>query len=521
VILFTTSCSRTNDRLLQAEQLVETAPDSAMTILNKYSYNKLSDKDKALYGLVYMQVRDKKFLSLEPDSLLDFSLNYYLQKHDDHERLAVCYYYRGKGHKNNQNYVRAIECFLYSCDLMQNTKNYKILGSLFFELGCVNALQGEYQLARLKLNKSIQYFKISNSANPAFNSAIYIGWSFHEECLYEEAIKYYKSFKNNINDSLQKGVLWQEIAGNYYKLKQYDSAKYYLTEVLDYPYLQKNKAKRYSMMADLCFDIRQVDSAIYYSNKTLLYKTGITTRRNIYRILSNSYSLKGNAYYAREFMSKYQDCTDSIRKIDSQTKGSYIENMHNTQKDAEKSRSWIWYLSVFVFLIIAFSILLYVRKHKKNVLEMKIAEEKQIQQKSELRQEVVAKSRKAVETTIKERRDEVMSNLKNNNPEFRRKLLNKLYGEVIHFNDKIYFKKEMDAIMNSLYSKLESRYPELKEKDIQWACLYELNVSRDDIMDLLDFNLESYKKMRQRFAQKTGVQYIKSIDDLLENILTE
>jgi tetratricopeptide (TPR) repeat protein len=492
-----------------------------MTILQKYNYNSLTDKDKAFYGLVYMQIRDKNLLPLEPDSLLEFSLKYYLDTHNDHEKLATCYLYKGKQFKNIQDYAKAIECYLYSSDLIQDNENYELIGKLFFEQGYINAVQGEYKLARLKLNRSIQYFKISNSANPAFLSAIYIGWSFHEECLYEEAIKYYKSFKNNINDSLQKGVLWQEIAGNYYKLKQYDSAKYYLTEVLNYPYLEKNKAKRYSMMADLCFDIRQVDSAIYYSNKTLLYKTGITTRRNIYRILSNSYSLKGNAYYAREFMSKYQDCTDSIRKIDSQTKGSYIENMHNTQKNAEKSRSWIWYLSVFVFLIIAFSILLYVRKHKKNVLEMKIAQEKQIQQKAELRQEVVAKSRKAVETTIKERRDEVMSNLKNNNPEFRRKLLNKLYGEVIHFNDKIYFKKEMDAIMNNLYSKLESRYPELKEKEIQWACLYELNVSRDDIMDLLDFNLESYKKMRQRFAQKTGVQYIKSIDDLLENILTE
>lgn len=123
--------------------------------------------------------------------------------------------------------------FFYSQDLIQDNANYELLGKLFFELGYINAVQGEFKPARLKLNKSIQYFKLSNSANLAFNSAIYIGWSFHEECLYNNAIKYYNSFKVNIKDSLQKGVLWQEIAGNYYKLKQYDSAKYNLTNAPD------------------------------------------------------------------------------------------------------------------------------------------------------------------------------------------------------------------------------------------------------------------------------------------------
>jgi tetratricopeptide (TPR) repeat protein len=334
VIFFTPSCSHTNEQLLRAEQLAETATDSATTILQKYNYNSLTDKEKAMYGLVYMHIKDKNLLALEPDSLLEFSLKYYFDKHNDHEKLATCYLYKGKQFKNKQDYAKAIECFLYSQDLIQDNANYELLGKLFFELGYINAVQGEFKPARLKLNKSIQYFKLSNSANLAFNSAIYIGWSFHEECLYNNAIKYYNSFKVNIKDSLQKGVLWQEIAGNYYKLKQYDSAKYYLTEVLDYPYLQKNKAKRYSMMADLCFDSHQTDSAIFYSTKTLRYKTGITTRRNVYRILANSYSQKGNAYKVREYMYKYQDCTDSIRKIDSQTKGSYIETMHNTQKEA-------------------------------------------------------------------------------------------------------------------------------------------------------------------------------------------
>jgi len=70
VILLTTSCSRTNDRLLQAEQLIESSPDSAMAILNTYNYNNLTDKDKALYGLLYVQILDKKQIDISIDSLL-------------------------------------------------------------------------------------------------------------------------------------------------------------------------------------------------------------------------------------------------------------------------------------------------------------------------------------------------------------------------------------------------------------------------------------------------------------------
>lgn len=113
LVLIALSCSHTNEQLLRAEQLVETAPDSAMAILKKYSYNKLSDKDKALYGLVYIQVRDKKFLSLEPDSLLDFTLGYYQKKHDDHERLAACYLYKGRSLKYSFQYEKAVELYVY------------------------------------------------------------------------------------------------------------------------------------------------------------------------------------------------------------------------------------------------------------------------------------------------------------------------------------------------------------------------------------------------------------------------
>ena len=513
------SCSHTNKQLLQAEALVETAPDSAMTILKTYNYNKLSDKDKALYGLVYIKIRDEKLLPLEPDSLLEFSLKYYLDIHNDHEKLATCYFYKGKQFKNIQHYAKAIECFLYSYDLIHDNENYELIGKLFFEQGYINAVQGEYKLARQKLNKSIHYFKDAKLQGLAFNSVIYLGWSFHEEGAYNKAINYYKSFSDNIKDSLQKGVLWQEIAINYYKQKQFDSAKYYLGEVLNYPYLQKNKAKRYSIMADLCFDLHQIDSAIYYSQKTLLYNSGIITRRNVYRILANSYSLKGNSYKVSEYMSKYQDCNDSIRKIDSQTKGSYIETMHNTQQEAAKSRNWIWYLLISIVLIISGSVYLYITKHKRAERKLKLNEVNHSQQKAAIRKDIMMKKQTSLLTNIERIKTEQKLTEKGN-AKFPERVKS-IYNELLHIQDQALFFCEMDGALNSIVTKLKTQAPDIKDKELIWSCLHLLDVPTHDMLILLNYeSVNSLKRMKGRLALKLGLENATLLNDYLLQLLT-
>ncbi len=518
VTLITPSCMHTNKQLQQAEQLIESAPDSAMAILKKFDYNKLSDNDKALYGLLYVRISDKNSTEIKSDSFLNFSTMYYL-KHPDNELLGACYLFRARQFFNDMQFEIAMKYYLMALD--QHITNFELKGKLYADVGKISMQQRDYNVARSKFFLAFENFKQGNLIRPAYNVLISVGRTYTFEHKYDSARLYYSRALSETNDAFVVGNALQESGIAYYYQHNYDSAKYYFKKSIHFPYIKNNLAIRYYYLSEVCFELYETLNAQNYALKSIKSDADIRTQRECYRILANCASRLNIQNDIGKYMLYYQNCSDSIRKIDSQTKGSYIETMHNTQNEAAKSRSWIWYLSAFVLLIIITSTLIYVRKHKKSVLEMKMAEEKQLKQKVELRQEVVLKSRLAVETTIKELRNEMMANHRNINPDLRRKLLNKLYGDVIHFNDKTHFKKEMDTVMNNLYSKLESRYPELTQKDIQWACLYELKVSHDDIMDLLDFNIESYKKMRQRFAKKIAVQYIKSIDVLLENILTE
>lgn len=74
--------------LAKADSLMEEHPDSALMILARIEPQTITnDEDKALYGLLFTQARDKNQLTLEDDSLIRYSQKYYEDRHDS-SRLA-------------------------------------------------------------------------------------------------------------------------------------------------------------------------------------------------------------------------------------------------------------------------------------------------------------------------------------------------------------------------------------------------------------------------------------------------
>jgi hypothetical protein len=106
------ACSLLPNELKHAESLIESAPDSALHILQHLSPDKYTtDESRALYGLLMIEALDKKSLPLEPDSILDFSINYYKQSKNNN-RLAACYFYKGRACKYGFKYENAISYYL-------------------------------------------------------------------------------------------------------------------------------------------------------------------------------------------------------------------------------------------------------------------------------------------------------------------------------------------------------------------------------------------------------------------------
>lgn len=77
-VFLLTGCKETHNKAIDlAYQLSETAPDSALSVLNGVDQAKLGKAEMARYALVYTIAQDKSGLDVDNDSLLRTAYTYY------------------------------------------------------------------------------------------------------------------------------------------------------------------------------------------------------------------------------------------------------------------------------------------------------------------------------------------------------------------------------------------------------------------------------------------------------------
>jgi tetratricopeptide (TPR) repeat protein len=521
ICVILSSCTFMPDELKTAERLMETAPDSSLHILQHLSPEKYhSSSNRALYGLLMFRALDKKKLPLQPDSLLDYSIRYY-ESHSGKNRLAMCYLYKGRNYKNNNQYEKAISFYLKASDVIENHDDYLLLGRLNSDLGDIYILQQDYLQAREKYILEYKYFILANQKIFADYSILDIGKTYLFTKDYRKAQQYFHKVYTTTKDSLTLGAAIDEIGLCYYRNKQLDSALVYYRKVIHFPYIAVNKSIRYYYLANIYYDLSQIDSAYFYAKNAFNYEINIHTQRECYRILTNSEYKKGNMKSMAAYMSKYVVAGDSMRKIDGQTKATYIETMHNSTLEVDKTKNVMGYLALLIVFIVTGSIIVYYRMKKHTNVEKLLAEETNLKQKAGIRLEVMTKYRDAFLQKMETKKAEQASERKKASFAEKELLDRKIYNDLLHLQNIAVFYREMDTVLNNLVTKLRIRYPSLAEKEINWCCLYLLQVPTTDIYLLLDYKVDSLKKMRQRLAQKLGLAGVTELEDFLKILLSE
>lgn len=509
------------DELKTAGQLVETAPDSALHILRQMPPHKYkSGENRALYGLLMAQALYAKYLPLKPDSLLDFSIAYY-QEHPQKDYLATSYLYKARTYKDDFQYERAIEFYLKALDEAKSSDDNNLKGRINYDLGEIYHVQRDFALARKKFTTAYSWLSKGNSKAFAFYSLMHIGRTFHSAKEYKRAQVYYQKILHLANDSIQKGILLQEIGLNFFDAQMPDSALGYLREVVNYPYKSNNRAIRYSLLADLYFDLDQIDSSNYYAVNALKYEPDIRTKKGCYRILVNIASTKGNIPDLKKYMASYQQCSDSIRRIDSQTKGSVLETIHTTKQEVAQIEQKNWVLTISILLLIVLGFTLHLRSLKRKEEELEKNDIKHKEQKETYQKDVMLKHRTLLLQKIEATKAKQSDMRKKLTATQKATLDKELYNDLLHFNDPVFFFSQMDAVLNNLVTKLKERYPKTSDRQTSWCCLFLLNIPTTDILLLLNYKVEGYDKMKQRLAAKFGLQQASELSAFLHSFLAE
>ncbi len=520
ICAFMYGCSLMPNEIKTAERMMDTNPDSALHILQHMHTEKLmiSSSDRALYGLLLFQALDKSSKRLQPDSVISFSVNYY-QSVNDKPHLARSYLYKAKIYKQAQRFEDATLLYLKALDLLQNSKNYVLLGKIYSDMGDISNIQIDYKESLIKYTKSKENFILAGDKVNAAYEIINMGRTYRNLKEYNKAQSFYKQALSQTSNSLLQGAAYQEMGINYYYAHQYDSATYFLKQSILFPYKGTNYAIRYNYLADLFFDRAQYDSAFKYATMALKYPSTFYNQRDCYRVLANTEYSRGNLKSMAIYMSKYQDCTDSVRKIEIQTKTSVLEDLHQTNGAFSKSKHFLVVLGCIIPVIILLSLFIVYRLRKRNKGKEKQLEEAEVQLEV-VGEQLNEKQNLFIDSLIHQlketRASQAVAYKKATLPQ-REQLDRELYNICLHINDWEAFKRLMNKTFNNLITTLENNYSDLTHKDLMWACLFLLNVPTPNIVLILDIQSVSLYKLKQRLAQKLDLNNVKELELFLKS----
>jgi tetratricopeptide (TPR) repeat protein len=494
---------------------MEEHPDSALHILQKLPPKKYnSDANRALYGILLFQALDKNYMSLQPDSLIKFSIDYYL-KQGDKPHLAMAYFYNGRKLKYETEYEKASIELYKSIDNCNTNYDYLLLGKIHEDLATINLNQREYKEGRKKIQLATSFYLKAKKTEFAYNTLISIGLTYLSEKKYITARSYFKHVYSLSKDSFILGNALVQIGSTYYHNKQYDSALYYYKKSLTYPSRNNNLWLRYYSLADVFFDIDQYDLAINYAIKALKYPTSYYAKKECCRIIINSAYNKGNLKLMNKYMSMYQEYTDSVCVIESQTKATVIEHQHNSKAESSAAKQ---ILTIVALLLLA-TILIIITLGGYLYHRSKLRKQEIKNYKLELNSKQIFVSQ-SITNKIEELKSIQTKTRKNTKPEDHIKLNKELYNNALHIDDWDIFSNDMNQAFNNIVSKLQTEHPTLSRKEISWCCLHLLDISNVDKALLLENTTEGLYKLKQRVAQKMNLINTKGLDIYLRNIVT-
>lgn len=523
----------------KAERYMEIYPDSALLLLNQIPHpERLHGKQQADYALLLTQARDKNYLdSLQSDSLIKIAVDYY-RGSEDRVRAGKAFLYYGKVMALQGNETVAMQAFLDAQNLLEKSKEYKLLALIQQYIGSLNDDRGMYDMALDNYRRSIGYSKIVGDTLKVVYSYRNIAWIYEVKQNPDSAIWYAKAGISLLKqDSLTPvfSSLSHFLGEQEKRNKKYSEAIAYFFTAIKYERIPNLIHSYYMSLGDTYLRLGQMDKAEKIFKDILISKD--------IRILSGSYNFlylleKRRADYAKALY--YKEKSDSLQlirqNIDLQSKILAIQKKHETDNlmmenkllaQEKKINAYIWG-SVY-FLLLVLSVLTYwgIRKQYKKIYKkhLKVRMEKELKtyQRNELiigeyiRQieELKQKEILSVENTKEKigKLNQKLQILMAENKEIRENsgvsapyILGQLKKGLLLVENMTRQEKQsifeyMDMLSGNFVANLRKSY-NLNENNLMLAVLIKLSFSTSELVIAFDCEENSIYRKKQRLKEK-------------------
>lgn len=509
-----------NQLLLCADSLMETYPDSALSILESITYpQKMPRADRALYALLLTQARHKNYIALEDDSLIKTAVDYYGDKKKS-LRAAKAHYYWGAIYSEKGYASFAVEEYLTAIRLMPVRNEF--LAMIYDNLAECYEEDCLYNVAIENYRAAYQILKGKDEQTYPMRGIARVFLLQNEK---DSALYYYQQALDCAladQDSSLIGALYHDLAMVYSEKKDYIQADKFVSKAI---LLQGQDAINTCLSkAQIMLNLNKLDSASYFFSKNM-DELDIYGKAVCYDGMYQIAKRKGEWKTATENMDAYKILYDSMQIMTDNEELNRLMDKHQLE---EHKRLLSEHTRTLIFsLITAFSSLMIIcvfcfmwndRKRKKHYIALQheltqkrvdtmLLKEEELSEsnkehidkkRSELTEQQIQLCISVLKTTDCYDQLEALERATPKQLLVMRSLRKEIRSDISN--------AFVDVMMN-----LKERYPALTGDDVFFCVLSLLCCSKTVVMELMDATSDALKTRKNRIKNKMDAQILERV----------
>lgn len=509
-----------NQLLLCADSLMETYPDSALSILESITYpQKMPRADRALYALLLTQARHKNYIALEDDSLIKTAVDYYGDKKKS-LRAAKAHYYWGAIYSEKGYASFAVEEYLTAIRLMPVRNEF--LAMIYDNLAECYEEDRLYNVAIENYRAAYQILKGKDEQAYPMRGIARVFLLQNEK---DSALYYYQQALDCAladQDSSLIGALYHDLAMVYSEKKDYIQADKFVSKAI---LLQGQDAINTCLSkAQIMLNLNKLDSASYFFSKNM-DELDIYGKAVCYDGMYQIAKRKGEWKTATENMDAYKILYDSMQIMTDNEELNRLMDKHQLE---EHKRLLSEHTRTLIFsLITAFSSLMIIcvfcfmwndRKRKKHYIALQheltqkrvdtmLLKEEELSEsnkehidkkRSELTEQQIQLCISVLKTTDCYDQLEALERATPKQLLVMRSLRKEIRSDISN--------AFVDVMMN-----LKERYPALTGDDVFFCVLSLLCCSKTVVMELMDATSDALKTRKNRIKNKMDAQIFERV----------
>ena len=509
-----------NQLLLCADSLMETYPDSALSILESITYpQKMPRADRALYALLLTQARHKNYIALEDDSLIKTAVDYYGDKKKS-LRAAKAHYYWGAIYSEKGYASFAVEEYLTAIRLMPVRNEF--LAMIYDNLAECYEEDRLYNVAIENYRAAYQILKGKDEQTYPMRGIARVFLLQNEK---DSALYYYQQALDCAladQDSSLIGALYHDLAMVYSEKKDYIQADKFVSKAI---LLQGQDAINTCLSkAQIMLNLNKLDSASYFFSKNM-DELDIYGKAVCYDGMYQIAKRKGEWKTATENMDAYKILYDSMQIMTDNEELNRLMDKHQLE---EHKRLLSEHTRTLIFsLITAFSSLMIIcvfcfmwndRKRKKHYIALQheltqkrvdtmLLKEEELSEsnkehidkkRSELTEQQIQLCISVLKTTDCYDQVEALERATPKQLLVMRSLRKEIRSDISN--------AFVDVMMN-----LKERYPALTGDDVFFCVLSLLCCSKTVVMELMDATSDALKTRKNRIKNKMDAQIFERV----------